>query len=233
MQRIDVAVIGAGPYGLSLAAHLRRHGVNFRFFGKAMDTWRRHMPKNMMLKSEGFASNISGPDRDSTLKSYCRQHQVAYADRGLPIKISDFIAYADWFRAKFAPELEETHVSSLKRVPDGFVLEMESGETLIAGKVVLAVGVSRFYHIPDVLGHLPPDIASHSYDHRDVDHFKDQHVVVVGAGASAINLAYDLDLVGCHVQILARCSELQYNTPPPSKQARTLRYRLRNPPSAI
>src|SRR6202012_1376754 len=117
------------------------------------------------------------------------------------------------------------HVSSLKRTSDGFVLELESGESVMARKVVLAVGVSRFSYVPEVLCKLPAALASHSYDHRDVDHFKDRDVVVVGAGASAINLAYDLDLVGCHVQILARCKQLQYNTPPPSKQVRTLRYR--------
>ena len=51
-----VVIIGAGPYGLSVAAHLRAHGVAFRIFGAPLDSWRNHMPVGMMLKSDGFAS---------------------------------------------------------------------------------------------------------------------------------------------------------------------------------
>ena len=47
----DVAVIGAGPYGLSLAAHLSAQNIPHRIFGKAMDTWSTQMPKGMLLKS--------------------------------------------------------------------------------------------------------------------------------------------------------------------------------------
>lgn len=232
MQRCDVAVIGAGPYGLSLAAHLRAKGVDFRIFGKPMDTWRAHMPKGMMLKSEGFASNLNAPDGVSTLKSYCKQHGVPYADRGLPIKLSDFIAYADWFRSRHVPNLEETQVSSLKKSAEGFVLQLEFGETLLARKVVLAVGVSWFSHIPDTLAHLPGTMVSHSYDHCTVDYFKGRDIVLLGAGASAISLAHELKQAGCSVRMLVRSGELHYNTPP-SGNARSLWYRLRNPPSPI
>ena len=59
--RCDVAIVGRGPYGLSLAAHLRAAGIDFRIFGKPLGTWREHMPANMLLKSDGFASNLSAP----------------------------------------------------------------------------------------------------------------------------------------------------------------------------
>src|SRR6185503_4357662 len=50
-----VPIIGTGPHGLSLAAHLKSRGIKFRIFGKPMGTWADHMPKGMMLKSDGFA----------------------------------------------------------------------------------------------------------------------------------------------------------------------------------
>jgi cation diffusion facilitator CzcD-associated flavoprotein CzcO len=56
---IETAIIGAGPYGLSIAAHFRSRGISFRVFGRPMDSWLRHMPKGMHLKSDGFASNLS------------------------------------------------------------------------------------------------------------------------------------------------------------------------------
>jgi cation diffusion facilitator CzcD-associated flavoprotein CzcO len=55
----DVAIIGAGPYGLSLAAHLRGRGVRYRIFGEAMRFW-RNMPVGINLKSLAFATSIPG-----------------------------------------------------------------------------------------------------------------------------------------------------------------------------
>ncbi|HEX9864173.1 MAG TPA: FAD-dependent monooxygenase, partial [Acidimicrobiia bacterium] len=60
-QRLEVAIIGAGPYGLSIAAHLSQRGVDYRLFGTPMHTWRNHMPEGMWLRSEGFASNLADP----------------------------------------------------------------------------------------------------------------------------------------------------------------------------
>ena len=86
-QTCEVAVIGAGPYGLSLAAHLRARGIDYRIFGKPMDTWNAHMPKNMTLKSEGFASNLSSPAHGSKVKDYCEKRGIAYSDRSIPIAL--------------------------------------------------------------------------------------------------------------------------------------------------
>ena len=61
MNNCQLAIVGAGPYGLSIAAHLRERGVNFRIFGTPMRTWREQMPRGMLLKSDGFASNLSDP----------------------------------------------------------------------------------------------------------------------------------------------------------------------------
>jgi cation diffusion facilitator CzcD-associated flavoprotein CzcO len=57
----EVAIVGAGPYGLSLAAHLRSAGADFRVIGHPMEAWRNHMPEGMLLKSDGFASNLYDP----------------------------------------------------------------------------------------------------------------------------------------------------------------------------
>jgi cation diffusion facilitator CzcD-associated flavoprotein CzcO len=92
MKMSDVAIIGAGPYGLSLAAHLRARGVDFRIFGKPMQTWLEHMPKGMRLKSEGFASSLYDPDSKFTLAAYCKERGLAYADTGMPIPLETFTA---------------------------------------------------------------------------------------------------------------------------------------------
>jgi cation diffusion facilitator CzcD-associated flavoprotein CzcO len=68
---VDIAIIGAGPYGLSLAAHLRRRRQSVRIFGSPMHAWSNHMPQGMHLKSEGFASNLYDPEGKFTLEAYC------------------------------------------------------------------------------------------------------------------------------------------------------------------
>ncbi|MGA7958471.1 MAG: NAD(P)/FAD-dependent oxidoreductase, partial [Xanthobacteraceae bacterium] len=52
----DVAIFGAGPYGLAAAAHLRAVNVSVRVFGEAMSFWRRHMPSGMKLRSPWIAT---------------------------------------------------------------------------------------------------------------------------------------------------------------------------------
>src|SRR5260370_41534613 len=55
------AVIGAGPYGLSIAAHLRARGVPTQVFGEPLESWQA-MPARMNLKAVWSASSLSGPD---------------------------------------------------------------------------------------------------------------------------------------------------------------------------
>src|SRR5581483_8764584 len=157
-------------------AHLRARGIEYRIFGKPLGSWRNHMPKDMMLKSDGFASNLSAPSSGSTMKAWCAAQNIPYADEGLPIPLDRFIAYADWFRARFVPDVEDTMVTALRRDGDGFGLTLESGERLQAERVVLAVGITWFAHTPDVLAGLPGELLSHSYAHRDVEQFRGKDV---------------------------------------------------------
>ncbi len=70
---VDTTIVGAGPYGLSIAAHLRSARVPFEQFGTPLDSWRTFMPRGMVLKSERFASNLWDPERRYSLKRFCEQ----------------------------------------------------------------------------------------------------------------------------------------------------------------
>jgi thioredoxin reductase len=228
----DVAVIGAGPHGLSLAAQLAARGMDFRVFGKPLSTWAEHMPKDMMLKSDGFVSNLSAPSPDSTLKAYCARHGIPYADQGLPISLDTFLAYANNFRRRFVPMLEETNVVSLRADGDEFTLMLETGESLKARNVVLAVGITSFAYIPPVLAQLPRDHLSHSYQHREGTGFKGREVAVVGRGASAVDLAWLLHEQGASVRIVARSPTIEFNKVPDAYEE-SLIGRLHRPASGI
>ena len=230
---LDTIIVGAGPYGLSIAAHLRRSGVSFRIFGRPMDSWRDHMPKGMMLKSDGFASNLYAPNDEFTLQEFCAQRGISYHHTEIPVGLDTFTAYGVAFRERLVPELEEKNVVSVARLPEGFLLCLDTGEEIRSRRVVLAVGITHFKYIPETFAHLGPEYVSHSYQHRDLEPFRGRNVVVVGGGASAIELSGLLHEAGAEVQLVARRKELVFHTPPTIGKRRSLWQRIRNPQSGL
>jgi thioredoxin reductase len=229
---LEAAIIGAGPYGLSVAAHFRQRGVPFRIFGRPMDSWLAHMPKGMMLKSDGFASDIYDPESAFTLRQFCAERGIEYADTGVPVHLDTFTAYGLAFRERMVPELEDKLVVKVDRLPSGFLLQLEDGETFQVRKVVLAVGITHFAYIPENLAQLPDEFLSHSARHREVAPFRGRNVVVVGGGASALDLAGLLQEAGARVQLVSRRQELKFHSQPTGKP-RSLWQQIRHPQSGL
>jgi cation diffusion facilitator CzcD-associated flavoprotein CzcO len=209
---VDVAVIGAGPYGLSLVSHLRAHGLDVRVFGVPMQTWRQSMPVGMRLKSEGFASNISDPAGELTLETYCRMNAIPYAHTGIPVKVDIFANYGDAFQKRFIAELERKMVVSLEAAPNGFDLRLDSGEALTARRVVVASGITAFAYVPPELRGIPRELITHSVAYGDASHLAGADVLVVGAGASATDVAGLLKARGAKPTIVTRKSAIRFQT---------------------
>jgi thioredoxin reductase len=231
VSKQDIAIVGAGPYGLSIAAHLAQSGRSFRIFGTPMQFWSRHMPQGMCLKSEGFASDLYDPDSKFTLKSYCQQNNIPYADIGLPVRVETFIAYALAFQQRYVPQLENVQVTSLAQQAEGFELTTATGDTMYARHVVIATGIMNFAHIPPLLATLPASLITHSSQHSDLTAFKDREVAVLGAGASALDIAALLHQAGAKVELIARRHSLNFHTAP--IEPRPILERLRAPRSGL
>jgi len=230
MKSCDVAIIGAGPYGLSIAAHLKEAGVQFRIFGEPMGLWVSHMPKGMNLKSEGFASWLYDPGQTFTMETYCRQRGLPYGPVGVPVPLDVFCDYGLEFQRRFVPQLEQQMVQAVRRVDDGFELTLGNGEVFLARRVVVAVGLTNYAYIPGELAGLPRKLVTHSYEHADLDRFKGQDVGILGAGASAIDLAASLNKAGASAHVIARCSSIRFHDPPKDV---SLYERIRRPFSVI
>ncbi|MGH3946579.1 MAG: NAD(P)-binding domain-containing protein [Pseudonocardiaceae bacterium] len=229
---IDVAIVGAGPYGLSLGAHLRAAGVPFRQFGLPMQLWREAMPRGMFLKSQGFASNLSDPGATHTLRAFCESTGRDYADYGLPVPVETFVAYGDWFQRAEVPHLEELMVADVTRAGRHFELTLPDGSNALARKVVVATGVQHFAHVPSTLAGLPAQICTHTCAHGDLGIFADREVAVIGAGQSALESAALLHESGARVTVLARAPGLVWNGDPLAAQ-RSVRRRLREPEAPL
>jgi FAD-dependent urate hydroxylase len=231
-ETADVAIVGAGPYGLSLAAHLRAAGVDHRVFGEPMRLWRSQMPAGMFLKSAGFASNLSTSQRGHTLEQFCRDTGRPFAPVGRPVPLDTFLAYGDWFQRSQVPHLEEVLVSHVDADNDGYAVSLTDGSSLWARRVVVAAGVQHFAHLPDVLHFLPPELCSHASDHADLSRFAGRDVVVLGAGQSALESAALLHESGAAVRVLARTGKLRWNGPAPPVD-RSVWQRLREPEAGL
>src|SRR5580704_8853668 len=148
-QATDVAVIGAGPYGLSLAAHLRARGVRYRIFGDAMRFW-RDMPVGVNLKSLAFATSIYVPKRGYSFPQWCRDHGLEDFE---PCTMQSFAAYGCEMQKRFVPDLEEVFVTNVRRQDRKFEVTLATGERFFANKVVSCTGLSGLAHIPVPLRH--------------------------------------------------------------------------------
>ncbi len=229
---LDTAIIGAGPYGLSLAAHLRARNASFRIFGHPLDTWRRHMPKGMMLKSDGFASSLSCSEDGYQVGDYCRHNNLPYDDTAIPVSLETFTDYGADFQQTLVPSLDRKTIAALSGEADGFALCADDGEVLRARNVVLAVGLSYFDHAPAALRGLPASLVSHSACHHDLEAFRGRDVIVVGAGASAVDIAVLLHEHGAGVRLVARGPSVKFFSEPGSGKPSMWR-RLRHPSSGL
>lgn len=218
-----VVVIGAGPYGLSIAAHLAAAGVPHRIFGAPMRTWRAGMPAGMRLKSDGFASSLSDPQDRYTLAAYCAEQGIAYADTDWGVPVEVFAAYGETFQRRFVPHLETQDVRSLRPAPHGFDVALADGTVVAAARVVLATGLHLFANLPPMFSGLPEGLVSHSADAADLRHLAGQDVVVIGGGASALDVAASLYRAGARATVVARRDTLRFFPPKPKRRFEVLR----------
>ena len=150
----------------------------------------------------------------------------------MPVRLDTFSAYGLAFRDRMVPELEDKLVVRVERVTGGFLLQLEDGETFEARRVVLAVGITHFEYVPENLAHLPPQFLSHSARHREVEPFRGRNVVVIGGGASALDLAGLLHEAGAEVQLVSRREELKFHSQPMGKP-RSQWQQIRHPQSGL
>jgi thioredoxin reductase len=203
----EVAVVGAGPQGLAVAAHLRHAGVDTRVFGDPMGFWREHMPTGMFLRSSPRASSISDPRHALTIGRY---HAVKDISLGAPIPLDRFIDYGLWFLQEAQLRLDTRHVACVTLAPSGFRLTLGDGETVEARRVVVAAGISRFAWRPAPFDSLSHSTVTHAVDHRDSSRFRGARVIVMGGGQSGMESAALLSDAGAEVEVIVRAPGVRW-----------------------
>ncbi|MBI3703089.1 MAG: NAD(P)/FAD-dependent oxidoreductase [Rhizobiales bacterium] len=203
-------MIGAGPYGLAVAAHLRAANVPIRVFGEPMSFWRRNMPAGMKLRSPWIATHIADPRERHLLDDYFRAAGLPIPDL-LPVE--NFIDYGTWFQERVVPDLDIRVVTQVTASDSGYRLALADGESFFARRVVMATGLLGHEYRPEQFNGLPRALVSHSCEHTDSARFSGRHVAVIGRGQSACESAALLHEAGAKVEIICR-GNLLWNADP-------------------
>ena len=229
----DIAIIGAGPYGLAAAAELRNAGIAARIFGEPMSFWRGNMPDGMMLRSPWIATHFVHR-QGLLLDDYYRE---AGLDIPKLLPLEKFIDYGLWFQRKVASDVDRRKVVRIEPHERGFQLMLEDGETAFARRVVIAAGLLGHEFRPPEFSGLPAALVSHSCEHRDSQRYRGKRVAVIGRGQSACESAALLHEAGADVEIISR-GHLEWNADP--EQRSSLRRSMRSmlgqhliPPSQV
>jgi hypothetical protein len=216
VEVIDVAVVGAGPFGLSVAAHLAGR-TRVRTFGEPMRTWRRLMPPDMLLRSDWQHTNLAAPEAAGTLDRFVSETGER---RQEPTPLALFLRYADWFRERFVRESDAADVTRLDAADGGFRLQTAAGDELQAASVVLAVGVTPFPNVPAAFRGVDDARIAFAIQDGGGARFAGRRVAVVGAGQNGLESAVLAARAGAaSVQILVR-SRVRWYTPREPSQPR-------------
>ena len=139
MSITDVIIIGAGPYGISAAAHLRTiEGLEVREFGRPMSFWDQNMPVGMLLRSNWTATQIASPENLLTIETYMDETGDRMAQ---PVPLDGFVRYGQWYQRKAVSDLDHRDITRVESDPKGFKVTLADGETIISKRVVVAAGI--------------------------------------------------------------------------------------------
>lgn len=198
-ERLAAAVVGAGPYGLSVAAHLRDRAI--RTFGEPMETWRTRMPPDMLLRSDWTETSFSAPGDAGTIDRWA---EATGEVRREPIPLQMFLRYASWFRERFAGDVDPNRVVAVERMPGGLRLTSEAGDEVDVDVLVVAVGAVPFAYAPPPMDEVMGDGVRFATDLQAYDGYRSRRVVVVGGGQGGLESALLAARAGADVEVVVR-----------------------------
>lgn len=208
MTKCDIVILGAGPYGLSAAAHLRSvKGLDVLIFGQPMSFWERRMPTGMFLRSAWTATHIAHPEPSFTLEAY----ESASGDHfSHPVPLESFVRYGHWYQCHAVPDVDSREITGIKSDPKGFCVTLGDDEAIIARRVVIAAGIGAFAWRPPEFSALPPSLASHTSEHSELGKFAGKNVLVIGGGQSALESAALLKEAGAQAEVITRAQRIHW-----------------------
>ncbi|MCE8032120.1 pyridine nucleotide-disulfide oxidoreductase [Billgrantia tianxiuensis] len=186
MKTVTAVVVGAGHAGLAMSHHLARHGIDHVILerGEVANAWRRQRWDSLRLLTPNWQTRLPG------------QIYTGPEPEGF-MGMAELIAFLDdYARGLSAPLHTGTEVISVRQAEDGYRVMTDRGEWRCRA-VVIATGACQRAAVPALAADLPPWIASLTpLDYRNPDQLAPGGVLVVGASATGVQLADELQRSG-------------------------------------
>jgi lysine/ornithine N-monooxygenase len=188
--KVNLLIIGAGPFGLSMAAYAKHLGIDHVIVGKPMEFWSKNMPRDMYLRS---ASDWHlDPLGIHTIAKFLETQNLKPADVE-PLSLSFYLSYAHWFQNRAQIEVLPLFIRRLdSTIGDHhrFQATTDDGQTIKAQNVVIAPGFKYFTHLPtDLVTRLPAGRFSHTCDLIDFSGLAGKRCLIIGGRQSAFEWA--------------------------------------------
>src|SRR5690349_516350 len=145
-QETELLIIGAGPFGLALAAQASHLGIEHLMAGAPMEFWRKHMPRGMYLRSA--CDWHLDPQNIHTIERFLESRGQTPHDVE-PLSLQFYLSYAEWFQQQKQITTLPSYICELHRAGDGFIAYTPEGDTIHARNVAIAPGFRHFANVPD------------------------------------------------------------------------------------
>ena len=196
----DLLIIGAGPFGLAVAAQAAHEGIEHVIAGKSMEFWRRNMPKGMFLRSA--CDWHLDPLNLHTIDAFLLE-QGKTPKEVEPLSLDFYLSYADWFQKQKNIQPTPVYIQQLdfpvasdnsaakeRANSHSFVATTADGDTINARNVVLAPGFKHFAHAPEELtNRLPRGRFQHTSEFVDFSDVTNKRYLIIGGRQSAFEWA--------------------------------------------
>jgi FAD-dependent urate hydroxylase len=199
----NTLIIGAGPFGLGLAAYLQNRQHNYQIVGRPLQFWEKNMPHGMILRSN--SNWYLDPDHQWTIERFFAEQLPEHSAKA-PISREHYLEYMRWFVQQANIPVQPCHVDQLSQTEDGFRADLDNGQTIVAQNVVLATGFQYFANHPTALtDKLPAGRYAHTCDAVQLDAYRGKRVLLIGGRQSGFESAALLAEAGAtHVHLSYR-----------------------------
>ncbi|MFS0722263.1 flavin-containing monooxygenase [Paenibacillus sp. 1P07SE] len=178
----DVIVIGGGQAGMASGYYLMKNELQFLILeasGQVGGSWPYYYD-SLKLFSPASLSSLPGM-------------KIAAESTHYPLR-NEVIQYLnDYAKSFHLPIRLNQKVTAIEKSKEGFEIRTGTGDVYLTRTIINASGSFHSPYTPDIKGRdLFQGKVLHSSLYRNTEPFKDQRVVVVGRGNSAVQIAVEL-----------------------------------------
>lgn len=186
-KHVNLLIVGAGPFGLSMAAYAEYQNLDYLVIGKPMSFWKENMPKGMLLRS-GCDWHLC-PQGIYTIDKFLETKQLKPEDVE-PLSLDFYLSYTEWFQEQIKVQIQDSLVQRLDHSDNQFMATLDDGHTITANNVLLAIGFRYFKNVPTELEEIIPATRfSHTCDLVNFASLKGKRCLIIGGRQSAYEWA--------------------------------------------